>query len=55
MELSFIWKHCVRRVGLVVSVSDSIAVGGGYVSRSVHTEDHHKMLQTTSLLGTQGL
>ena len=44
-----------RRDGLVVSMSASNAVGCGFASRLGHTKDHHKMVQTASLLGTQGL
>ena len=44
-----------RRVGLVVSVTASHAVGRPFAPRSGHTKDHHKMVQTASLLGTQAL
>ena len=40
--------HCISRstspclVGLVVSMSTSAMVGGGFASWPGHTEDHHK-------------
>ena len=45
-----------HRVGLVVSMSASHAVGHGFTPPpGDHTKDHHKdgKLQTASLLGTQ--
>ena len=44
-----------RLDGLVVSMSASHAVGCGFASRMGHTKDHHKMVQTVSLIGTQAL
>ena len=44
-----------RRVGLVVSMSASDAVGRGFAPRPGHTKDHDKMVQTSSLLGTHAL
>ena len=44
-------KPC--RVGLVVSVSATHTAGRGLASRPGHTKDHHKMVQTASLHGTQ--
>ena len=41
------------RVGLVVSVSASHTIGREFDSRPGHTKDHHKMVQTASLFGTQ--
>ena len=41
------------RVGSVGSVSASRAVGREFASRPGHTKDHHKMVQTASLHGTQ--
>ena len=36
--------------GLVVSEFASLAVGHGFVSQLCHIKDHHKMVQTASLL-----
>ena len=41
----------LRRVGLVVSVSVSHAVGCGLAPEPAHSKDHQKMVQTTSLHG----
>ena len=40
-------------IGYVVSVSASHTVGREFTSRLGHTKDHHKMVQTASLHGTQ--
>ena len=44
-----------RRVGLVVRVSASHAVGREFASRPVHTKHHYKMVQTAFLHGTHAL
>ena len=41
-----------RQVGLVVSVFACQMVGHWFAPRPGHTKDHHKMVQTASLLGT---
>ena len=41
------------RIGLVVNVSTSHTVGREFASRPGHTNDHHKIVQSDSLHGTQ--
>ena len=48
-------SHTPCRVGLVVSVSASHAIGRGFVYRPGHTKDHCKMVQTASLHCTNAL
>ena len=48
-----IMKGKPRLDGLMVSVSASQAIAHGFSSCAGYTRDHHKMVQTTSLLGTQ--
>ena len=48
-------EYIDRQVGSVLSVFVSNAVGSWFAPRPGHTKDHHKMVQTASLLDTQAL